>query len=401
MKEISDFERFCSFDAMYDASYKVCKNVRWKDSTIHFEEHRLETILDTQTRLTDDEYQQLIFSCFRIIERGKPRDIRACHINDRLVQNALCETVLLPVLTPKFIYDNCATLKGKGIDFALQRFKTHLQRANRDYKGKDFYGLRIDIRKYFDSIDHDSLKQLIAEVIKDPDVCRVTQYFVSTFSYKLTKDGKPIPHKDYFIASNGKYVPWQGTEFKPRGHYYEYEEKSLGLGSQTSQLFALLVLNKLDHYIKEQLHIKYYGRYMDDLYLLSNDIEHLKKCKTAIGIELGKLGLSFNPNKTVITKIHPIHKDNKKGAPFKYLKWNFYITQSGHIIQLPFKKKLSQQRRKLRKMQKLWLKGEITDLDVQVSYQGWRAHMKRGTTFHIIQEMDNYFHSLFKGVEIR
>jgi len=51
-------------------------------------------------------------------------------------------------------------------------------------------------------------------------------------------------------------------------------------------------------------------------------------------------------------------------------------------------------------MHKLWLKGEITDLDVQVSYQGWRANMKRGTTFHIIQEMDNYFRSLFKGVEI-
>jgi len=116
------------------------------------------------------------------------------------------------------------------------------------------------------------------------------------------------------------------VEFNPNGHYYEYEEKSLGLGSQTSQLFALLMLNKLDHYVKEQLHIKYYGRYMDDLYLLSNDIEYLKKCKEKIGIELNKLGLSFNPDKTVITKIHPIQKDNKRKAPFKYLKWNFYIT---------------------------------------------------------------------------
>ena len=103
MSEIThtpSFERFCSWDAMYDASYKVCRNVRWKDSTIDFEEHRLETIWDTQNRLYDNEYEQLIFSSFSIVERGKPRDIRACHIRDRLVQNALCEQVLLPKLTP-------------------------------------------------------------------------------------------------------------------------------------------------------------------------------------------------------------------------------------------------------------------------------------------------------------
>lgn len=122
-KEMNTFERFCSFDALYDASYRVCRNVRWKDSTINFEETRIETILQTEADLRACEYEQLVFSCFSIIERGKPRNIRACHINDRLVQNSLCEEILLPELTPQFIYDNCATLKNKGIDFALERVK--------------------------------------------------------------------------------------------------------------------------------------------------------------------------------------------------------------------------------------------------------------------------------------
>lgn len=88
----------------------------------------------------------MIFSCFSVIERGKQRDIRACHITDRLVQNALCEQVLLPELTPKFVYDNCATLRGKGIDFALDRIRLHLQAAHRDYGlGNDFFAARIDI----------------------------------------------------------------------------------------------------------------------------------------------------------------------------------------------------------------------------------------------------------------
>ena len=125
---------------MYDASYKVCRNVRWKDSVINFEENRINIILETEEDLRNNEYLQLAFSCFSVIERGKQRDIRACHINDRLVQNSLCEQVLLPQLTPKFIYDNCATLKGKGIDFALKRAKKHLQAAHRTYGlGQPFY----------------------------------------------------------------------------------------------------------------------------------------------------------------------------------------------------------------------------------------------------------------------
>ena len=394
------FERFCSQDAMYDASYKVCRNVRWKDSTIEFEENRLETIWNTQNELQDGDYEQLIFSSFSIVERGKPRDIRACHIKDRMVQNALCETVLLPITTPRFIYDNCATLKDRGIDFAFKRFKHHLQAANREYKGQDFYCLRIDIRKYFDSIDHASLKRLVDEMIKEKDIQEICHYLISTFSYKLTHDSHQIKGKQYFIASNGRYIPHTGNRFLPNKKYYEYEEKSLGLGSQSSQLFALLALNKVDHYVKEQLHIKYYGRYMDDIYLLHKDSEYLRQCQKSIGIELSKIGLSFNSNKTVITKIHPIGDDKVRKAPIKYLKWNFYITESGHIIMIPFKKKLAQQRRKLRKLKGRLERGEITIKDIQISYQGWRANMKKGTTFYVIQDMDNYFRSLFKGVDI-
>lgn len=405
MSEINQdtaFERFCSFDAMYDASYKVCRNVRWKDSTINFEENRIETILKTEADLRTCEYEQLVFSCFSIIERGKPRDIRACHINDRLVQNALCEQVLLPELTPRFIYDNCATLRGKGIDFALKRVKKHLQQAHREYRlGKDFYGLRIDIQKYFDSIDHKSLKKAAKRLIKDKRIYQLCCYLIDTFSFKLTKDSSPIPGKDYYISKRHKYTRISTTNFKPGRKYYEYDNKSLGLGSQTSQLFALLALNEIDHFIKEELHIKYYGRYMDDLYLFHNDSQYLAECEKRIEVRLNKQGLKMNKKKTTITRISPIHADGKRHAPLKYLKWNFYLTDTNHIIQIPFKKKVAHQRRKLKKMQALWLEDKISTDEIQKSYQGWRAHISKGTCFYIIQDMDNYFRSLFKGVEIK
>lgn len=140
---------------------------------------------------------------------------------------------------------------------------------------------------------------------------------------------------------------------------------------------------------------------MDDLYLLHSDSKYLVECEKRIETRLNKQGLRMNKKKTTITRISPIHEDKVRHAPFKYLKWNFYLTDSNHIIQIPFKKKIAHQRRKLKKMHALWLQGKIKTEEIQQSYQGWRAHIDKGTCFYIIQDMDNYFSSLFKGVEIK
>ena len=400
LKQKSDFERFCSFDALCQASYKVCRNVRWKDSTINFEESRIETILDTEAKLRANEYQQLLFSCFDIIERGKLREIRACHIGDRLVQNALCDQVLIPQLVPKFIRDNCATLKDRGIDYALNRAKKHLQSARREYQS-DFYALRIDIKQYFDSIDHEKLKSTAKQVIKDPNVYELVCYLIDTFSFKVTHDTEPQEDKDYYIQTGSyNYKLVHPQTFKERTKYFEYAPKSLGLGSQTSQLFALLALNEVDHYAKEKLHLKYYGRYMNDIYILHNDKKYLEKCREKLEQKLNENNLQMNKKKTTIVKIQLVKSGRVKHAPFKYLKWNFYITETGKIIQLPFKNKITKERKKLRKLALLWQESKVSSYDIQEHYRGWRAHMEKGTTFYVIQKMDNYFRQLFKGVDI-
>lgn len=397
------FQRFCSLDAMYDSSYRICQNIRWKDSTIDLEENRLKSILRLDKEIKNLEYEQMIFSCFTIIERGKKRDIRACHIRDRLMQNTLCNEVLIPELTPRFVNDNCATLKNKGIDFALQRARHHLQNAHKEYGfGKPFYALRIDIKKYFDSIDHAALKTLVRKYIKDDDIIYLVDYIIDTFCFKLTKDQKPLHNKKYYIVKNCKYTYVNVKTFRPKEHYYEYSNKSLGLGSQASQLLALLALNEIDHFIKEKLHIAYYGRYMDDIYLLHNDKQYLFTCLSHIKQELAKIGLSVNEKKSHITKITPLEKDSplKGSTAFKYLKWNFYLTKTNKLIQVPFKEKIIKEKAKLRKMQKLWLAGRLSFNDIVESYQGFRAHINKGTTHNLIKDLDNYFYLLFKGVEL-
>lgn len=244
------------------------------------------------------------------------------------------------------------------------------------------------------------MKEIASEVIREKEIYDLVCYLIDTFSFKLTKDTQPLSNKQYYIVKKGKYIRINSKGFKPGRKYYEYEEKSLGLGSQTSQLFALLTLNEVDHYIKEKLHIKYYGRYMDDLYLLHNNKQYLTYCKNQIENKLKEIGLLMNRDKTTISVIHPISKDKKRKNPFKYLKWNFYLTDTNKLIMVPFKSKLIRQKRKLRKMAALWHEGRVTDEEIQTSYRGWREHISKGTTFYIIQKMDNYFHKLFKGVEI-
>lgn len=398
-------EHFSNFNALYDASYKVCKNVRWKDSVISFEESRLNIIFDTQEKLRDKTYRQLPFSCFSTIERGKQRDIRACHINDRLVQNSLCESELLPQLVPKFIYDNYATLKNRGIDFALKRAKVLLQKAHREYgRDKTFYVCRLDMSKYFDTINHEDLILKLDKFIDNQEVKDLTSYSINTFCIIKSKDIHPISGKTYYLIRNGKYVKTDAETIinKNKRIYYEFTPTGLGLGSQTSQLLALLALNEIDHFIKEKLHIKYYGRYMDDLFLIHNDQKYLQSCLKQIEAKLTRIGLRLNPKKTCISPIIP-QKDKQpldRRHPFKFIKWNFYITESGKVIMMPYNSKIKKQKRKLRKMSEKWKNHEIPTIEVVQSYLGWRNHISRSNTFYIIQDMDNLFKHLFKGVKL-
>ena len=131
-------------------------------------------------------------------------------------------------------------MKDKGIDFAVNRLIVHLQRHYRKY-GNNGYALVFDFSKYFDSINHDKLKSIIDDSYPDKRLAAFIKRLVDDFG----------------------------------------GEKGLGLGSQISQVSALRFPNQLDHYVKEVLHIKGYGRYMDDGYML---FWTKKEAKEAVGL---------------------------------------------------------------------------------------------------------------------
>ena len=161
------------------------------------------------------------------------------------------------------------------------------------------------------------------------------------------------------------------------------------IGNQTSQLFALLYLDGLDHFVKEKLGIKYYGRYMDDFFLIHHDKAYLQECRKQIETFVQARGLSLNAK----TNIFPL----KHGVDF--LGFHTYLTESGAVIRKVRRRSKNNMKRKLKKLAALHAAGRIDAKTVEQSYQSWRGHAEKGNSYHLIRRTDHYYNSLMKPKE--
>lgn len=123
-----NFEQVFSYEHLYRAGRECCKGVGWKCSTQRYLGNFTANIARTHRELMDGTWKTKGFFAFDLMERGKLRHIRSVHIAERVVQRCLCDNALVPLFSAAFVYDNAASLKGKGIDFAMDRLTCHLQR---------------------------------------------------------------------------------------------------------------------------------------------------------------------------------------------------------------------------------------------------------------------------------
>lgn len=210
-------------------SGKECiKTVSWKQSVQAFYLDRINRVRIAKERLEKMDRMSDGFVVFDANDKGKMRTIRSVCIDERMVQKACSNELLLPRIRPKLIYDNYASLEDRGVSMAFRRIKANMHKAFRKFGTNDYPILVSDLHAYFDSIDHDVIYEKCKKLfVNDPKGLYLLMDFVDAFG-----------------------------------------EKSLGLGSQVSQALAVFYPNDIDHYIKEKLKIKYYGRYMDDFYLI-------------------------------------------------------------------------------------------------------------------------------------
>jgi len=203
--------------------------------------------------------------------------------------------------------------------------------------------LKCDVRHFFASIDHDRLKEKLKKLDLEPALYDLLCVYVDC------SDGLP-------------------------------------LGYQTSQLFALYYLDEFDHFVKEKLHIRYYGRYMDDFFLIHPDKEYLQYCLTEIQAFMASLGLELNEK----TQIFPL----RHGMDF--LGFHTYLTDSGKVIRKLRHSSVKKMRTKLRRWEKEYPTGLVTREEILQSWQAWDAHAAHGNTWTLRQQVRDRVQNILK-----
>ncbi|MCX6989654.1 MAG: RNA-directed DNA polymerase [Chlamydiae bacterium] len=223
------------------------------------------------------------------VSRPVKREIFAAEFKDRIVHHLIINK-LNPLFEKTFIYDSYACRVGKGTSFGIKRLDRFIRKCSENYT-KDCYVLKLDVQGFFMHIDRirlfERLKSFVEERYKDTD-----RQALLTLCKKIIHND---PAKNCIIK--GKVSDWDDLP-RDKSLFHSPENCGLPIGNLTSQVFANFYMNPFDHYMKKELGIKYYGRYVDDFVVVHHDKEYLKELIPKVrGFLDEELKLKLHPKK--------------------------------------------------------------------------------------------------------
>lgn len=292
-------EDIANANNLFNAEKSCTENVFWKSSVQNGDINVLKIIRALQIEIRNNTYKQKPPYQFPLCERGKLRLIKSNSFRDRIVQKSLNDNILFPAIEPKLIYDNSASRLCKGLDHARKRFKFHLQNAYRRW-GYNFYVMTIDFTKYFDNIIHYILLDELSKLLT-----REQLLFIEKRLKEFEVDVSYMSDEEYqtclFDVFNS--LVYNNIE-KSKLTGKKFMAKSMGIGSQFSQISGLYYPYEIDNYCKIVRGLKEYGRYMDDTYIMLDSKEELSEIYNDHIIPIcNKLGIHINHKKTHIIKV--------------------------------------------------------------------------------------------------
>lgn len=320
----------CSLTKILEAEKRTHRHVGYKNSVSRFHMLVMSKCNDLCNELISDTYRPVKGEKYEIFA-PKYRVVTSSKYRDRIPQSSFIINYFYPVVIPWLIPYNCACIKGRGTDYAREKLKDILRKAN-----PDDYCLKVDMKNYFASIRHDVLFDELSKRISDP---WAMHYFMQT----VNNTGGPV---------------------------------GLDLGSEVYQLSATSFMNRLDHV----LDMGTYLRYQDDLVFIGCK----RYCKIALSLvncEADRLKIQISKKKTYIQPI---------SRPIKFLGYSFMRHDTGRITMKRLPEKIRQERRRLRRMKSKGIPFER----VAVHYEAVRASLKKGSRSDLVK-MDRYFNNLF------
>ena len=331
--------------ALLESMRKCAKGVLWKGTVAYYWHHWPEEIHKLSESLYDGTYQERRAKFFTITE-PKRREIMSIHFRDRIYQRSLNDVAIFPQASKSYIPDNFACQPGKGTEAARERLREFLQRYYRKH-GITGYILKIDIKGYYPNMDH----AFVADMFED---------YMDADTYKMAMG--VLGH----LPGEVGYNP----------------------GSQIVQIVGITALDRLDHYIKERLRIKYYIRYMDDMIILHPDKEYLLYCLEQIKIILATQKMQAHPDKTFIQKVN---------EPVLFLGFFYRLTQTGKVVILVDPKKIKHEKKKIYRMFALVKKGKLTIYDVDRHFKAYKASVRYGCSRNLLCRLNRWYAALRKG----
>lgn len=367
-------------DAYIRACKRLDKSAGWKYSAQQYLMNRLTELSALKKDVNAGTYEPQKGTSFHTVENGHERIITAMRPRDAVFQHALADEIMVPVLKKYLIHDSGASLKGKGIAFTRRRFEDHLRWHYRRY-GTEGYILMIDFRKYFDNIRHDTALQLIKEKIDDEQVIELIRKIFDSYRIDVSySDDADIGDK-VFDSLAYQRIP-KSLKIGKR-----YIHKSIGIGSQISQIVGIFYPTQIDTYCKTVKGIHCYDVYMDDRAIIHPNKECLKTLLKEIEAIAGELGIFINHRKTQIVKL---------SHGFTWLKTRYILTTSGKIIRKIPRKSVARERKVIKHMAALAESGEISLEDLENQYKSWRGDKEHYDAYHTLKNMDRLYKEVTK-----
>lgn len=336
------FMHVVSFENLFLAFCKALRGKKGNPRAAHFARQQEAELLALQEELRGHTYRPGPYRSFVVTDK-KPRLISAAPFRDRVVHHALCN-IVEPLFEPSFIFDSYANRVGKGSHRAVYRC-SHFARVNR-------YVLTCDIKKYFPSIDHEVLKGLLRRRIKDPGVLWLADVIIDGSNEQ--------EHVLDWFAGDDLLTPLR-------------RRKGLPIGNQTSQFFANVYLDPLDHFVKEQLRVRWYIRYVDDFLLFAPTKPELWEAGKAICGFLETLRLKLHPRKF---HVFPV----SAGIPFL----GYRVFPTHRLIAADNARRC---RRRLRRLQRAYRLGRVSLCTVNASVNGWLGHALHADSYGLRKDL--------------
>ncbi len=336
------FEKIISLENLFSAWDKFKSDKQKKRDVQQFEWRLEENIFKLYRDLKYKKYKHGKYASF-YIQDPKQRHIHKAAVRDRVLHHAVF-TALNPIFEPTFISNSFSCRIGKGTHKGIDI----LDKITRQISSNTFkscFALKCDIKKFFATIDHRILSNIVRKRVKDDDALWLLEEIIESFSSKYST---------------------------------LFERKGLPIGNLTSQLFANIYLNEFDQFVKHKLKIKRYVRYTDDFVIVAGNRLYLENIIAPIRSFLTKkLALELHPKKITIRKLH-------QGVDFL----GYILLPHHRLLRTKTKQRIF---RKLEKRIKEYKNGIINKQTLEQSLQSYLGVLSHANTYKLEQELKNQF----------